>query len=144
MYTPAALPYPLRPPAGYDPYQGVRALSDMQHHQALMRQRGGGGGVGGAGTAAGLGALRRVGDGTHAGAGARMMGDHDREEEGERGIADLWENFLRASNLGQSSSDWRLALPTMASSLQIHLIDGASFSLRLFAPSRVDETLADD
>lgn len=45
-------------------------------------------------------------------------------DEADRSMTRLWENFLKASNLGHSSSDWRLALPTLATSLTLHLIDG--------------------
>lgn len=45
-------------------------------------------------------------------------------QQAEQSMTRLWENFLNASNLGQSSSDWRLALPTLATSLTLHLIDG--------------------
>jgi hypothetical protein len=44
----------------------------------------------------------------------------------------LWDRFLDQSNLGESSSDWRLALPAMASSLTLHLLEG-EFTLILRA-----------
>ncbi|KPV74745.1 uncharacterized protein RHOBADRAFT_53693, partial [Rhodotorula graminis WP1] len=148
-YAPSALPYPMRPPMPYDPYHSQRALSDLQHHQALVRHRGGPGGaadVGGAGAlrlsaaAGGDGASgyarRRAGrEGDLDGREPRRAHDEDEGGTGERGFADLWEKFLRASNLGQSSSDWRLAQPTMASSLQIHLIDASMHSCCFHLPA---------
>ncbi|BGP40239.1 hypothetical protein JCM10449v2_004197 [Rhodotorula kratochvilovae] len=105
-YVPPSLPYPIRPAAAapsYDPYQPVRALSDLQHHQALVRKGG--------------------------------RAEDEEDKEGEKGFSDLWESFLKASNLGQSSSDWRLALPTMASSLTIHLIDASMHSCCFHLPA---------
>lgn len=67
---------------------------------------------------------------------AGKTGNVAEETQEEEGFTKLWEGFLSASNLGASSSDWRLAVPTMAASLQVHLIEGAFPSLfaRPFSP----------
>lgn len=89
----------------------MRALSDMQHHQALIR------------TGSHTPFPPRpdeASNGSNKVASQRSGGDDNADQSMTR----LWENFLQASNLGQSSSDWRLALPTLATSLTVHLIDG--------------------
>lgn len=66
---------------------------------------------------------------------ARQVGTESAEQEERRdqmkGFQQLWDRFLIQSNLGESSSDWRLALPTMASSLTLHLLEGTYLSLLL-------------
>ncbi|GAA6003790.1 uncharacterized protein JCM10292_003376 [Rhodotorula paludigena] len=105
-------PYPYPPPqvpVRYDPQQTMRNISDIQHRQALIRS------------------------GQHSRPG--VSGYDDDDDESSQSFAKLWETFLRASNLGASSSDWRLALPTMASSLTIHLIDASMHSCCFHLPA---------
>ncbi|GAA6007000.1 hypothetical protein JCM10207_009166 [Rhodosporidiobolus poonsookiae] len=64
---------------------------------------------------------------------ARRGGQED--DEAQAGFSQLWEKFLMASNLGASSSDWRLAVPTMANSLTIHLIDASMHSCCFHLPA---------
>ncbi|GAA5850537.1 hypothetical protein JCM8547_001907 [Rhodosporidiobolus lusitaniae] len=63
------------------------------------------------------------------------QGQEEGEDGQEAGFAKLWEGFLNKSNLGASSTDWRLALPTMASSLQVHLLDASMHSCCFHLPA---------
>ncbi|KAK4335368.1 Zn(2)-C6 fungal-type transcription factor [Rhodotorula toruloides] len=98
-YASSAQPYPSRPPQlqPYDSYAPPpnRGIVDLPRSQALVH-----------------------------GLGGRTNGKDEGEEANGTGTVRQWEVFLQASNLGESSSSWRLALPSMASSLTIHLIDG--------------------
>lgn len=116
----SAVPYPMRPSALHNPAAAMRTLSDMQHHQALDRVH------------------HYQHSRTATGGSSSLTNNNngqieEREQDqqlqmsdaqAEQSMTRLWENFLNASNLGQSSSDWRLALPTLATSLTLHLIDG--------------------
>ncbi|BGP16435.1 hypothetical protein JCM10213v2_004437 [Rhodosporidiobolus nylandii] len=66
---------------------------------------------------------------------ARQNEDGEEEGGGQKNLAGLWASFLSASNLGASSSDWRLAVPTMASSLSIHLLDASMHSCCFHLPA---------
>lgn len=100
-YASSSQPYPSRPPppSAYDPYNVPpnRGIVDLPRSQAVVH-----------------------------GLAGRANGKDEGEEANGTGTVKQWEVFLQASNLGESSSSWRLALPSMASSLTIHLIDGAS------------------
>ncbi|GAA5886126.1 hypothetical protein JCM6882_004273 [Rhodosporidiobolus microsporus] len=61
--------------------------------------------------------------------------DEDENGAPRENFSRLWETFLSASNLGASSSDWRLAVPTMASSLTVHLIDASMHSCCFHLPA---------
>ncbi|GAA6016683.1 hypothetical protein JCM11491_000206 [Sporobolomyces phaffii] len=50
-------------------------------------------------------------------------------------LQQLWDRFLHQSNLGESSSDWRLALPAMASSLTLHLLEASMKSCCYHLPA---------
>ena len=111
----SAVPYPMRPSALHNPAAAMRTLSDMQHHQALDRVH--------------HYQHSRTATGGPSSSANNNSQIEEREQEQQHQVAEqsmtrLWENFLNASNLGQSSSDWRLALPTLATSLTLHLIDG--------------------
>lgn len=100
-YASSAQPYPSRPHQlqPYDSYAPPpnRGIVDLPRSQALVH-----------------------------GLGGHANGKDEGEEANGTGTVRQWEVFLQASNLGESSSSWRLALPSMASSLTIHLIDGVS------------------
>ncbi|GAA5965372.1 hypothetical protein JCM3765_004874 [Sporobolomyces pararoseus] len=74
---------------------------------------------------------------------ARRGGDqHSNQNTGEEaeasrqpGFQQLWDRFLNQSNLGESSSDWRLALPAMASSLTLHLLEASMNSCCYHLPA---------
>ncbi|GAA5989890.1 hypothetical protein JCM11641_001962 [Rhodosporidiobolus odoratus] len=105
-YAGSAYPYPSSRPSAltssYDFSRSLRTVSNMQHHQAVVRSR-------------------RTGE--------------DEDDVAQQNFARLWESFLKASNLGASSSDWRLAIPTLASSLSIHLIDASMHSCCFHLPA---------
>ncbi|GAA5875336.1 hypothetical protein JCM3774_005782 [Rhodotorula dairenensis] len=121
----SALPYPMRPSALHNPAAAMRTLSDMQHHQALDRvhnyqqqhSR----------------TVSSIGSATVDGPPDERR--QEEEDEANQSMTRLWENFLTASNLGQSSSDWRLALPTLATSLTLHLIDASMHSCCFHLPA---------
>ncbi|BGP55675.1 hypothetical protein JCM8202v2_003280 [Rhodotorula sphaerocarpa] len=98
------------------------ASSGVNHHQALIR------------TGSHTPFPPRPDEGSNGSntvASQRSGGDDNADQSMTR----LWENFLQASNLGQSSSDWRLALPTLATSLTVHLIDASMHSCCFHLPA---------
>ncbi|GAA6038180.1 hypothetical protein JCM8097_005780 [Rhodosporidiobolus ruineniae] len=79
--------------------------------------------------------LRTVSNIQHHQALARVRREEEDEQPHQQSFSRLWESFLSASNLGASSSDWRLAIPTLASSLSIHLIDASMHSCCFHLPA---------
>ncbi|GAA5918876.1 hypothetical protein JCM1841_006654 [Sporobolomyces salmonicolor] len=65
----------------------------------------------------------------------RRQGGQGATDEKRESFQQLWDAFLRQSNLGESSTDWRLALPLMASSLTVHLIDASIKSCCFHLPA---------
>ncbi|BGP24743.1 zn(2)-C6 fungal-type transcription factor [Rhodotorula toruloides] len=109
-YASSSQPYPSRPPPQqtYDSYPRPpnRGIVDLPRSQALVH-----------------------------GFGRRANGKDENEEANGAGTVRQWDVFLQASNLGESSSSWRLALPSMASSLTIHLIDASMHSCCFHLPA---------
>ncbi|GAA5917029.1 hypothetical protein JCM5296_001820 [Sporobolomyces johnsonii] len=66
---------------------------------------------------------------------ARRQGGQGATDDKRESFQQLWDAFLRQSNLGESSSDWRLALPLLASSLTVHLIDASMNSCCFHLPA---------
>ncbi|GAA5983536.1 hypothetical protein JCM10908_000323 [Rhodotorula pacifica] len=115
----SALPYPMRPSALHNPAAAMRTLSDMQHHQALER----------------INSYQQHSRTVTGSTEGQQQDEGRQDEEANQSMTRLWENFLNASNLGQSSSDWRLALPTLATSLTLHLIDASMHSCCFHLPA---------
>ncbi|GAA6059053.1 hypothetical protein JCM10212_001278 [Sporobolomyces blumeae] len=104
------LPYPPRTPLEAQTPRSLRTISDFRHQ--LARRNGFPG----------------------------TVDDVEEEEDGvgeqkRQGFQELWDRFLHQSNLGESSSDWRLALPSMASSLTVHLLDASMDSCCFHLPA---------
>ncbi|GAA5940888.1 Zn(II)2Cys6 transcription factor domain-containing protein [Sporobolomyces koalae] len=79
--------------------------------------------------------LRTVSDFRHQLARQSGREEESKPTESRTGLQQLWDRFLLQSNLGESSSDWRLALPTMASSLTLHLLDASMASCCYHLPA---------
>lgn len=95
----AVLPYPPQrphPQNSNSQSRSLRVVSDFRHQVA-----------------------RRDADSQH------MYSDKAEDRDRQPHLQQLWDRFLHQSNLGESSSDWRLALPTMASSLTLHLLEAS-------------------
>ncbi|GAA5832483.1 hypothetical protein JCM3766R1_003094 [Sporobolomyces carnicolor] len=104
-----ALPYPprrLSPDTDPVPSRSLRTVSDFRHQ------------------------LARRGAVQH-----QIDPEDERAEDRQPGFQQLWDRFLDQSNLGESSCDWRLALPTMASSLTLHLLDASMNSCCYHLPA---------
>ncbi|GAA5842268.1 hypothetical protein JCM11251_006763 [Rhodosporidiobolus azoricus] len=79
--------------------------------------------------------FRTVNNMEHHQALSRRREDEDGRSAQQEDFTRLWQNFLSASNIGASSSDWRLAVPTMASSLTVHLMDASVHSCCFHLPA---------